>query len=155
MYKLPEIGRFDSEVMNGHAGHDYLMAMGGHDLLYGQGGDDTLCGGDGSDRLYGGAGKDILIGGFGSDLLSGGSGADWFLFYPTIAAEIDVVTDFDPTLDTIYLSGLSGVNAQENYSQLIFVQVDQDLWLDVFGQGVIFKDLLLEQISADEFIFGA
>jgi len=154
MYKLPEIGRLDSEGMNGHAGHDYFMAMGGHDVLYGQGGDDTLCGGDGSDRLYGGAGKDVLIGGFGSDLLSGGSGADWFVFYPTIAGEIDMVTDFDPTMDTIYLSGLSGTNAQKNYSQLIFVQVDQDLWLDVLGQGIIFKDILFEQISADEFIFG-
>ena len=155
MYSLPKIGRSDSEGMNGHAGHDYFMAMGGNDILYGQGGDDMLCGGDGSDRLYGGAGKDVLIGGDGSDLLSGGSDADWFVFYPTIAGEIDVVTDFDPALDSVYLSGLLGENPQETYSQLIFVQVDQDLWLDVFGQGVIFKDLLLEQISADEFIFGA
>ena len=116
MYSLPKIGRSDSEGMNGHAGHDYFMAMGGHDILYGQGGDDMLCGGDGSDRLYGGAGKDVLIGGAGSDLLSGGSDADWFVFYPTIAGEIDVVTDFDPALDSVYLSGLLGENPQETYS---------------------------------------
>ena len=129
------------------------MAMGGHDVLYGQAGNDTLCGGDGSDRIYGGDGKDVLIGGVGSDLLCGGSGADWFVFYPTIAGEIDVIADFDPNVDTVYLSGLSGTNSDENYSQLIFVQVDQDLWLDVLGQGVIFKDLLHAQISAEDFLF--
>ena len=153
IYKLPEIGRSDNEGMNGSAGSDYFMAMGGHDVLYGQAGNDTLCGGDGSDRIYGGDGKDVLIGGVGSDLLCGGSGADWFVFYPTIAGEIDVIADFDPNVDTVYLSGLSGTNSDENYSQLIFVQVDQDLWLDVLGQGVIFKDLLHAQISADDFLF--
>ena len=91
--------------------------------------------------------------GGGSDLLCGGSGADWFVFYPTIAGEIDVIADFDPNVDTVYLSGLSGTNSDENYSQLIFVQVDQDLWLDVLGQGVIFKDLLHAQISAEDFLF--
>ena len=153
VYKLPEIGHVDSEGMNGSAGNDYFMEMGGHDVLYGKGGDDTLCGGNGSDRIYGGTGKDVLVGGFGSDLLSGGSGADWFVFYPTIAGEIDVIADFDPALDTIYLSGLSGANAQEIYSELIFVDVGQDLWLDVLGQGIIFKNLLHEDISANEFFF--
>lgn len=153
VYKLPEIGHADSEGMNGSSGNDYFMAMGGHDVLYGQGGDDTLCGGNGSDRIYGGTGKDILVGGFGSDLLSGGSDADWFVFYPTIPGEIDVIADFDPALDTIYLSGLSGANAQEIYSELIFVDVGQDLWLDVLGQGIVFKNLLHEDISANEFFF--
>ena len=75
------------------------------------------------------------------------------MFYPTIAGEIDVIADFDPALDTIYLSGLSGANAQEIYSELIFVEVGQDLWLDVLGQGIIFKNLLHEDISANEFFF--
>lgn len=152
-YILPEIGRADSDGMNGTSADDYFMGMSGQDVLFGQNGDDTLCGGNGSDRIYGGNGNDLLIGGFGSDLLYGGHNADWFVFYPSTPGEIDVMADFEPDLDKIYLAGLSGNSAEAVYSELILVQVDQDVWLDVFGQGIIFKDLALEQLTLDAFIF--
>ena len=152
-YVLPEIGRADSDGMSGTSADDYFMGMAGHDVLFGQGGNDTLSGGNGYDRIYGGKGADLLIGGVGSDLLYGGDGADWFVFYPSIPGDIDIIADFDAGSDKIYLAGLIGQTAQEAFSQLILAQVEEDLWLDVFGQGIIFKDLEMDQLGHDDFIF--
>ena len=74
------------------------------DLVQGRGGNDTLFGGNGEDILVGGAGEDILFGGSDDDLLQGGTEGDQFWFDPSNEFEgVDVIDDFDPTVDTINL----------------------------------------------------
>jgi len=64
----------------------------GHDLLLGGAGLDVLIGGDGDDTLQGGRGLDVLTGGDGADrfILNWGDGPD-------------LITDFQPGVDTIIL----------------------------------------------------
>ncbi|WP_169142335.1 calcium-binding protein [Aromatoleum toluolicum] len=75
--------------------------------LSGSDGADTLKGLAGNDVLLGGAGNDVLIGGLGMDELTGGAGADVFRFESTLGStNIDTITDFDGTSDTIQLENL-------------------------------------------------
>jgi serralysin len=68
----------------------------GNNALKGVGGNDSLDGGDGNDKLDGRTGKDTL---------TGGDGADKFLFCAAVKGKnADVITDFDPSQDTIVLS---------------------------------------------------
>jgi Ca2+-binding RTX toxin-like protein len=71
--------------------------------IAGTGNDDLLSGGDGDERLLGGARDDILRDGAGSDTLTGGIGADIFVLDSD--GEIDEITDFQPGIDRIDLSG--------------------------------------------------
>lgn len=80
-----------------------LLGTGGDDILVGTAADDLLVGRVGDDRLSGGAGADILLDGAGQDVLTGGAGADTFV----LAADgaLDRITDFDPAMDALDLSG--------------------------------------------------
>ena len=49
-----------ADVIEGGAGHDWLVGRGGNDYLLGGSGDDTLEGGTGADVLEGGRGNDVL-----------------------------------------------------------------------------------------------
>ena len=71
--------------------------------LAGSSGDDLLAGGAGAERILGGAGNDIVMDGAGSDTLTGGTGADIFVL--TADGAPDVITDFQPGIDRIDLSG--------------------------------------------------
>ncbi|MCC4117760.1 calcium-binding protein [Aromatoleum toluclasticum] len=76
-------------------------------LLSGSDGADALKGLAGNDVLQGGAGNDVLVGGSGLDELTGGAGADVFRFESTLGStNIDTLTDFDGTTDTIQLENL-------------------------------------------------
>ena len=72
--------------------------------LSGTGAADILAGRGGADILNGGAGDDIIIDGPGADILTGGAGADDFVFVRD--DQRDVITDFQPGLDRIDLTGL-------------------------------------------------
>ncbi|WP_091738117.1 calcium-binding protein [Phenylobacterium immobile] len=69
-------------------------------LLTGNEGDNALHGGAGGDSVIGGLGADTLSGGEGVDLLTGGAGADRFQLS---GQGLDVISDFNPTDDTIEL----------------------------------------------------
>lgn len=70
----------------------------------GSSGNDILVGGAGKDIIQGGAGKDVLNGGLNADKLSGGAGRDAFVFNTKLSSNnIDVITDFNVTDDTIRL----------------------------------------------------
>lgn len=73
-----------------------LTGNSGNNVLNGVGGNDTISGGAGADRLYGGV---------GNDKLTGGAGADAFVFNTTLnsSSNVDTVTDFSVTDDTIWL----------------------------------------------------
>ncbi|RCW24686.1 serralysin [Ciceribacter lividus] len=81
-------------VGNGLA--NLLLGNTGNNILNGVGGNDTISGGAGADKLYGGLGNDTLV---------GGAGADAFVFNTTLnsSSNVDTVTDFSVTDDTIWL----------------------------------------------------
>jgi uncharacterized protein (TIGR01370 family) len=75
-----------------------------NNALYGNAAKNVLNGGAGSDALLGGSGNDTLVGGLGSDTLVGGGGNDWLVFNaPLSLTNVDRITDFNPTADTIFL----------------------------------------------------
>lgn len=103
------IGAGGDDLILGGFGDDIIEAGSGDDLIFGDFGDDCIHGADGNDTIYGGPGSDILTGGAGSDLLIGGSGADLFEFDADdfASGEIDTITDFQVTEDSIVIKGLS------------------------------------------------
>lgn len=113
---------------SGTEGGDLIFGGAGNDTLHGRGGDDWLDGGEGDDELRGGEGDDVLFGGAGNDLLAGGGGRDSFIgglgqdrlasiadgeedlfVFATAAAGGDVIVGFEPGIDKIVLSWLSGM----------------------------------------------
>lgn len=119
-------GRASADIIWGGRdnGNDTLLGNGGGDTLFGSGGDDLLEGSSGSDQLFGGAGADTvdggsgidsLYGGDGGDTLTGGSGVDTFFFAGSHGS--DIVTDFDPGEDILFL-----VNTVTDFTDLASVQ---------------------------------
>ena len=80
-----------------------LSGTGGDDVITGNNLDQILWGRAGNDTLDGGAGADILMDGTGEDELTGGSGADRFVLAGD--GRHDTITDFNPLVDVIDLSG--------------------------------------------------
>jgi serralysin len=84
---------------------EYVDGGAGNDKLDGGIGNDRLMGGSGNDRLYGGVGNDKLTGGAGKDQLVGGDGRDAFVFSAEpVAANTDLIRDFNPLDDTIQIA---------------------------------------------------
>lgn len=80
-------------MMQGTEGNDTLKGTMGQDFIEGLGGDDQIDGGYGDDWIDGGEGNDTLTGGQGSDT-----------FHFSLNGGHDVITDFDPENDTLYLT---------------------------------------------------
>jgi Ca2+-binding RTX toxin-like protein len=79
-------------------------------------GNDTITGTNGNDYIDGSDGDDVIVGGAGRDTLVGGAGADVFDFDASsitattnTLANMDVITDFDSTVDSFDL-GTSATN---------------------------------------------
>jgi serralysin len=71
----------------------------------GNSGSNHILGGDSKDVLVGLGGSDTLEGGLGKDVLTGGSSADVFVFSAALGGtNIDAITDFNVTQDTIWLT---------------------------------------------------
>jgi VCBS repeat-containing protein len=99
------------ETITGNNGANTLNGKGATERIDGKGGDDTI---------HGGGGNDTIIGGAGADRVTGGAGADVFVFragdIPTpaftdkylspLSGAFDLITDFQPGIDIINLSGL-------------------------------------------------
>ncbi|MDD2725429.1 MAG: calcium-binding protein [Methylovulum sp.] len=65
--------------------------------------DNALIGNGAANNLDGGTGFDLLIGGLGNDRLTGGAGMDVFRFNTALTANVDIITDFTVSDDTIQL----------------------------------------------------
>lgn len=88
----------------GTSGSDILTGTSSDDRIYGLAGKDELYGNAGNDQLFGGDGNDKLSGGAGIDVLTGGTSRDIFMFDTALGNnEIDIITDFSPKDDGIYL----------------------------------------------------
>jgi len=100
------------DYLKGGEGDDQLFGMRNNDTLEGGAGDDLLDGGSHNDRLDGGTGDDTLIGGEGNDFLTGGEGSDTFVQNFAVSGN-DIITDFNPSEDTIELQGFTNINLDE------------------------------------------
>ncbi|WP_422050833.1 ExeM/NucH family extracellular endonuclease [Shimia sp.] len=70
------IGNYQSNVLTGSSGRDFIFGRWGNDTISAGGGNDIIFGGFGDDDISGDAGRDTLFGGHGDDWLRGGSGND-------------------------------------------------------------------------------
>jgi len=100
-------GNFDSAntLRTGGDGDDVLEGGMANNTLVGGDGDDVLKGFMGDDYLVGGDGDDILAGMGSGDTLTGGAGRDTFVQNFTDTGH-DIITDFNPSEDTIELRGV-------------------------------------------------
>jgi len=100
-------GNFTSAntLRTGSDGDDVLEGGMANNTLEGGAGDDVLKGFMGDDYLVGGDGDDILAGMGSSDTLTGGAGRDTFVQNFTDTGH-DIITDFNPSEDTIELRGV-------------------------------------------------
>ena len=152
-------GGAGDDVIRGQMGHDYLKGGEGDDQLFGMrnndtleggAGDDVLDGGSHNDRLDGGTGDDTLIGGEGNDFLTGGEGSDTFVQNFAVSGN-DIITDFNPSEDTIELQGFTNINLDE----FSITEVDGGTLIDagtgnsLLVEGVMPNQLNMENITLD------
>lgn len=132
----------------GGNGADLLIGNEHANILIGGNGDDTLLGGAGSDSLSGEAGRDWLDGGDGDDLLWGGSGNDIFVF--SGLGGTDTIMDFEKG-DIIYVRDLWVDDVQDLFDSYM-VQDGNDVVIDVFGDGLVIKNVMLAELDAGDFV---
>ncbi|MCC5898674.1 MAG: calcium-binding protein [Phormidium sp. GEM2.Bin31] len=136
-------------------GNDYLVNNDTERILFGNRGDDTIIGGAGNDTIFGGQGNDVIVGGPGNDVLSGdrgldtltgGGGANQFMMAPS-GADRDVITDFQPGIDTIRLPDDFG------FANLQVQDVDGSTAVIRNGETVtLLQGIVSNSITANEFV---
>ena len=85
-------------------GIENVVSGGGNDSLTGNTLANALFSSSGDDRVRGGGGNDTIDSGIGDDTVTGGLGADDFMFSAIFnIGDIDHITDFDATVDAIWL----------------------------------------------------
>ena len=87
---------------------------------------DTLTGNAGANALIGGGGIDVLTGGLGRDTLTGGADRDVFDFNTAADSAVgagirDVITDFQPGLDDIDLTGIDANTGRSGDQSFRFI----------------------------------
>jgi len=122
-------GGRDGDEVFGELGNDVLNGNRGDDIVVGGEGNDIVRGGQDFDLLVGEAGNDVLIGDFGQDALVGGGDRDLFVLR-TDTTDLnpfgtDIIIDFDPTQDTIGLTG--GISAENLRFQAISVNLSSEI----------------------------
>lgn len=111
-----------------------------------------IIGNNAANKINGGSGNDVINGGFGNDILTGGDGSDSFVFNTRLSANnVDRVTDFQDSLDKIYLEDaiftkirgdadlsdniVTGTKALDSNDYLIYNQGNGTLYYDIDGSG--------------------
>lgn len=146
-------------VLNGTSGNDILYANDAYDHIIGDDGNDIIYGSEYSNRLEGGNGDDILqssdedtVINRGLDTLVGGAGNDRFVITSWSVIEDFEVSNSNEKIDLSFYRDLL------SYDDLILSEFDGDTYVS-FGsvinpnQLLIIKNVLPEQLSADNFIF--
>ena len=138
--------------ITGNVGDNLLNGNASADTLIGNRGDDFLIGAQGVDVLLGGFGNDTLVGGDNVDTLSGGRDEDSFLFNNINDRGVDLITDFNPSQDSILIRRagfggqlplgvltpnqfVQGTSAQDQDDRFIYNQNNGGLFFDLDGVG--------------------
>lgn len=154
-------GGLGNDTLIGGSGNDILRGEAGNDSLVGDSGNDKLFGDSGADRLLGGLGLDTLIGGLGVDTMTGGAGADVFAFNHALAADREIITDFNRLEDDLHFDNdaftafsytgqlrasgfVLGTAATDTADRFIYQQSTGNLWYDRDGSGAAVKVLVAE-----------
>ena len=98
----PAIGPYDFSVILGSNGNETLAGGAGVDVLFA---------GDGRNTISGGAGGDILVGGHGPTIFGYAAPADSRPGFTGNLANFDTLVDFDPDVDKVDFSAISGVTS--------------------------------------------
>ncbi len=155
------LGGLGNDTLIGGSGNDILRGEAGNDSLVGDSGNDKLFGDSGADRLLGGLGLDTLIGGLGVDTMTGGAGADVFAFNHALAADREIITDFNRLEDDLHFDNdaftafsytgqlrasgfVLGTAATDTADRFIYQQSTGNLWYDRDGSGAAVKVLVAE-----------
>lgn len=139
------------EHLTGSQYGDTLTGNNVENKISGGHGNDTLKGGAGNDILSGNQGDDVISGDAGNDSLTGGIGKDTFIFNAPVTANIDRITDFNPTDDTIRLGKavfsklalgqlnadyfVIGTTAKDGNDYIIYNKETAQLFYDADGNG--------------------
>lgn len=144
-------GRYGNDYIDGGAGqdtllggdkNDTLLGGAGHDVLIDQGGDDILNGGDGDDTLYIDTGDDTITGGAGFD--SFWFGIDSGPNNPSSWGN-DIITDYDPTEDTLTFAIEDGNPAALTITDTEFgALISYDGTSSVLVSGVAANDITMD-----------
>ena len=116
-------------------------------------GDDYILGWSGADILIGGSGNDFLFGKAGNDTMTGGSGADQFQVLAFNG--VDVITDFNPAEDHLYIgwqTDVSEIAHASNWHATTWTDasgvVHSAIQADFVGGGIILVDLTMVDVTA-------
>ena len=115
-------------------------------------GDDTITGSSDNNVIDGGAGDDVIDGGRGNDVLTGGAGSDTFVFQMQVGSfESDRVTDYDPTVDILDLSGTN----IDSFDELLSRSFDSKygLVIDMQMESIVLEGVRESMLIEDGFIF--
>ena len=147
-------GSSDGDLLVGNDDRaELLFGFGGDDQLYGFGQSDFLNGGSGSDRLFGGRGDDVLVATLGSDILSGGEGADIFVVDNVSVESVHLITDFEPSLDTLAVLGNEREIVLETNSHGGVSLMEHGLSIaEIFGSSVLELEHIKLSTVADNYL---
>ncbi|MCB2076453.1 MAG: DUF642 domain-containing protein, partial [Novosphingobium sp.] len=135
----------------GSSADEFLIGTDLSDILTGNGGNDFFGGLGGDDTITGGAGKDGILGGKGADIMTGNGDADLFVWHDGDLdnGDVDTITDFNPSEDTLDLAGLLDTaftpGDTANYVQAVTDGFDTIVSVDSDGlaNGVNFVDVVV------------
>ena len=136
-----DIGSSEVVELNGGGGDDVITAQNGLRNVV----ELRLSGGEGNDTITGGNGNDWISGGAGNDTMSGRAGADVFVF----TEGHDTITDFQQGVDMVAL----GMDLPADFDlEGSLAQVGNDVVFTYEGESLTFRNELLEDFSADDFL---
>ena len=149
------------DILETGRGDDRAVGGNGNDKIHGAHGNDELLGNRGNDEIVGGEDDDTLTGGRGSDEMTGGDGSDTFVFVrdrSLLTGEVDVITDFEPGVDTIEFRGWSGLNPQTWFNDAVaderFANTSQGTrFFSNYGGEVLFEGISVNDLSGSDFYF--
>jgi Ca2+-binding RTX toxin-like protein len=140
-----------SYILDGNNEIEVLAALGhGNVNLAGNGINNRLDGNRGDNVLKGKGGGDWLDGGKGDDVLTGGAGADHFVFKK--GGGKDMVTDFDPAGDLVYVENFYLDNG---FDDLLghMKEVHGGLVITMGKDVMTLKGIGFDDITESDFIF--
>ncbi|MDO6589092.1 MULTISPECIES: cellulose binding domain-containing protein [Rhodobacterales] len=117
-----------------------IDAGGGDDLVLGSSGNDTIDAGSGNDQISGWAGDDVITTGTGQDVI----------FLVEADEGHDTVTDFDVTMDLLYLN-TQGDLGYDPFDAMVQT-ADGVLLTQSNTASVLLSGVSLDDLSADNFI---